>query len=177
MKPDNLFITNDGRIKILDFGIAKLTRPSDDTGAAHRLAHARRDAGTVVGTAGYMSPEQVRGEAVDARSDIFSFGAVLYEMLTGRPAFARETAAETMAAILKEDPPAAVLAERSAGARAHRLALPGEDARGAVSVGARSGVRPGVAIGGQDSCTVARLPDAASRRWRTAAAVASPSSC
>ena len=59
----------------------------------------------VVGTAGYMSPEQVRGEAVDARSDIFSFGAVLYEMLTGRPAFTRGTAAETMAAILKEDPP------------------------------------------------------------------------
>ena len=73
-------------------------------GPAHRLP-TETAAGMVVGTAGYMSPEQVRGEAVDARSDIFSFGTVLYEMLTGRPAFARETAAETMAAILKEDPP------------------------------------------------------------------------
>ena len=74
----------------------------------------------VVGTAGYMSPEQVRGEPVDARSDIFSVGTILYEMLTGRPAFARGTAAETMAAILKEDPPEPLPAERSAGARAHR---------------------------------------------------------
>ena len=89
MKPDNLFITNDGRIKILDFGIAKLTRPSDDDDAGRdRLPD--RDGGWNGGRAppAYMSPEQVRGEAVDARSDIFSFGAVLYEMLAGRPAFA-----------------------------------------------------------------------------------------
>ncbi|HEX7798051.1 MAG TPA: LpqB family beta-propeller domain-containing protein, partial [Vicinamibacterales bacterium] len=101
VKPDNLFITNDGRVKILDFGIAKLTRPSDDTqtGMATQTAE-----DVVVGTAGYMSPEQVRGEPVDARSDIFSVGAVLYEMLTGRPPFSRATAADTMAAILKEDP-------------------------------------------------------------------------
>ena len=104
LKPDNLFITSDGRVKILDFGIAKLTRPSDDA-ARHTSGPTETEAGMVVGTAGYMSPEQVRGEAVDARSDIFSFGAILYEMLTGRPAFTRETAAETMAAILKEDPP------------------------------------------------------------------------
>jgi serine/threonine protein kinase/Tol biopolymer transport system component len=104
VKPDNLFITNDGRIKILDFGIAKLTRPSDDA-AAHTGFHTETEAGTVLGTAGYMSPEQVRGEAVDARSDLFSVGTILYEMLAGRPPFARETAAETMAAILKEDPP------------------------------------------------------------------------
>lgn len=103
VKPDNLFVTNDGRIKILDFGIAKLTRPSDD-GAGHTGSSTETADGMVVGTAGYMSPEQVRGEAVDARSDIFSVGTVLHEMLTGRPAFARETAADTMAAILKEDP-------------------------------------------------------------------------
>jgi eukaryotic-like serine/threonine-protein kinase len=103
VKPDNLFITKDGRIKILDFGIAKLAAPRDDptrhTGFATDTA-----AGTVVGTAGYMSPEQVRGEVVDARSDIFSVGTVLYEMLTGRAPFTRETAAESMTAILKEEP-------------------------------------------------------------------------
>ena len=103
----------------------------------------------VVGTAGYMSPEQVRGEAVDARSDIFSVGAVLYEMLTGRPAFTRETAAETMAAILKEDPQA-LPTTVSAGARAHRRAVSGEIARDAVSVGARSGVRPRGSDGNTD---------------------------
>jgi Tol biopolymer transport system component len=104
VKPDNLFITRDGRIKILDFGIAKLTRPGDD--AQHTGLPTETEAGMVVGTAGYMSPEQVRGEAVDPRSDIFSFGTVFYEMLMGRPAFTRETAPETMIAVLKEDPPA-----------------------------------------------------------------------
>ena len=103
VKPDNLFITTDGRIKILDFGIAKLAQPSHDTTPYDGLS-TETAAGMVVGSAGYMSPEQVRGENVDARSDIFSFGAVLYEMLTGGPAFARRTAADTTAAILKEDP-------------------------------------------------------------------------
>jgi Tol biopolymer transport system component len=105
VKPENLFITNDGRIKILDFGIAKLTRPSDGTARHVGLPTETAD-GIVVGTAAYMSPEQVRGEPVDARSDLFSVGAVISEMLTGRPAFARGTSAETTAAILKEDPPA-----------------------------------------------------------------------
>ena len=104
VKPENLFITNDGRIKILDFGIAKLTQAGDDT-AGQTSFPTETEAGMVIGTAGYMSPEQVRGEAVDARSDIFSFGVILYEMLTGRQAFSRPTAADTMAAILKEDPP------------------------------------------------------------------------
>jgi Tol biopolymer transport system component len=104
MKPDNVFITNDGRIKILDFGIAKLTRPSDDA-TSHTGVPTETEPGMVVGTAGYMSPEQVRGERVDPRSDLFSFGAILYEMLTGRPAFTCETAAETMVVILKSEPP------------------------------------------------------------------------
>ena len=107
VKSDNLFITNDGRVKILDFGIAKLTQPTDDTaphGGSPRGSPTETSAGMVVGTAAYMSPEQVRGEVVDARSDLFSFGAVLHEILTGRPAFARGTAAETTAAILKEEP-------------------------------------------------------------------------
>jgi Tol biopolymer transport system component len=103
VKPDNLFITGDGRIKILDFGIAKLARPSGEFGVAVG-ASTETDAGTVVGTASYMSPEQIRGEAVDARSDLFSFGAILYEMLAACPAFLRETRAETMTAILKEEP-------------------------------------------------------------------------
>lgn len=102
VKPDNLFITNDGRVKILDFGIAKLTRPDDESAPAG--ASTETAAGMVVGTSGYMSPEQVRGETVDARSDLFSVGAVLHEMLTGRPAFSRDTVADTMAAILKDEP-------------------------------------------------------------------------
>jgi len=103
VKPDNLFITNDGRVKILDFGIAKLTQPSADAPAGSGLSTETAD-GLVAGTAPYMSPEQVRGEVVDARSDIFSFGAVFSEMLTGRAAFSRRTAADTTAAILKEEP-------------------------------------------------------------------------
>ena len=105
VKPDNLFITNDGRLKILDFGVAKLAGdPHEDIGHTAGLL-TDTVAGTVVGTAAYMSPEQIRGERVDGRSDIFSLGIVIHEMLWGRPAFARETAAETMAAILNEELP------------------------------------------------------------------------
>ena len=107
LKPDNLFITNDDRVKILDFGLAKLVQPPDDNTAQTDIATRRvhTDPGTVMGTAGYMSPEQVRGRAVDHRADIFSFGAVLYEMLTGKRAFRGESAIETLNAILKEEPP------------------------------------------------------------------------
>ena len=112
VKPDNLFITRDGRIKILDFGIAKLTRPSDEA-AEHTALHTHTDVGVLIGTAAYMSPEQVRGEAVDGRSDVFSVGTILYEMLSGRQAFVRETSAETMTAILKEEPQQIVSADLS----------------------------------------------------------------
>ena len=105
LKPDNIFVSGDGRLKILDFGLAKLTQPSDDTIVSGATV-ADTEQGTVLGTAAYMSPEQVRGEPVDHRSDIFSLGAIIYEMLTGHAAFARATGAETIAAILKDDPPA-----------------------------------------------------------------------
>ena len=105
LKPENIFITRDGRAKILDFGLAKLTRPGDDGLTDARTQHRNTSPGTVLGTAAYMSPEQVRGQSVDHRSDIFSFGAILYEMLAGRCAFKCGSSVETMNAILKEEPP------------------------------------------------------------------------
>jgi len=127
LKPDNIFITDDGRVKLLDFGLARAAGVGEERddmggGAAGVSMVATRgpmtEPGTVLGTVGYMSPEQVRGQPLDARSDLFSFGAVLFEMLTGRRAFTAGTAADTMTAILREDPP-----EMQGGGRAVPPAL------------------------------------------------------
>ncbi len=142
-------MTADGRVKVLDFGLARVgaagldvesdaqTETSPSPGTA---------AGTVLGTVGYMSPEHVRGQPADARSDIFALGLVLFEMLAGRRAFSRETAAETMTAILREPAPELSLSGSDAPPELGRIAgtLPGEGPRGALPIGERPRLRPAV---------------------------------
>ena len=104
LKPENILLTRDGQIKILDFGLAKMNATRMASAATETLT-VHTEPGVVMGTVGYMSPEQVRGKEVDHRSDIFSFGVFLYELLSGRRAFQGETSVETMTAILKQELP------------------------------------------------------------------------
>ncbi len=120
LKPENVFVSTDGHVKILDFGLAKrVDAAAEQTSAPTGSGHTRP--GTVMGTMGYMSPEQLRGLSVDHRSDIFSFGAILYELLSGRKAFKRDTASDTIAAILKEEPPELTQSSRNISPALDRL--------------------------------------------------------
>lgn len=123
LKPENLFVTKDRRLKILDFGLAKLTGRGAAGPAESTIGAGRTESGTVLGSAGYMAPEQVRGEPADPRSDLFALGAILYEMVTGKRAFHAATAAETMTAILRSDPEPMRASGREVPAALERIAL------------------------------------------------------
>ena len=145
LKPENLFLTKDGLVKILDFGIAKLGRPGEETAGTdiETLSHTGTSPGTILGTVGYMSPEQVRGLPTDHRSDLFSFGTVLFEMLTGKRAFKGTTAADTLSAILREDPTETIgTGPPSPGLLRVVQPVPREGSRGPLPDRPRPGLRP-----------------------------------
>lgn len=121
LKPENVIITPDGRVKVLDFGLARLLHSTDGAGLDETLTDLQTTDGVVMGTVGYMSPEQVRGLPVDNRSDIFACGIVLHEMLTGRRPFGGDSPVETMNAILKEDPAPLVVNDPSTAASLQRI--------------------------------------------------------
>jgi dipeptidyl aminopeptidase/acylaminoacyl peptidase len=173
LKPENVFVTKDGHVKILDFGLAGDVVTLSASGTSAPTERPLTEPGTVMGTVGYMSPEQVRGAAVDSRSDVFSFGAVLYEMLSGRRAFQKPTAAETMTAVLNDEPPelpplSGVASSLELVARRCLEKPPGErfqDTRDVVFA-------LEMASGGLGSGPQAASPATGNRRWRRLAPIA-----
>ncbi len=144
LKPENLFLTRDGHVKILDFGLAKLSSDGAEGGSQTKVQTTyATEPGVIVGTTQYMAPEQVKGQPADHRADLFAFGVVLYEMLSGKSPFSRPSGAESMSAVLTDTPPPLdeVRSRRLAASGTARRALSREGARAALPVGARPPVR------------------------------------
>ena len=144
IKPDNVYLTTSGGVKILDFGLARLEKGTPAPAGVSATLTFETQQGVLLGTVSYMSPEQVRGQQADNRSDVFSLGCLLFELVTGKRPFVGESTADVMAAILHGAPP--LLSESGAlppgGPGPHRRALPGEGSRQALSVSDRSNRRP-----------------------------------